>query len=307
MDSDSTLNDPDYVAHRSGHDNGHFRDPIYGSDSEDSPVRNPDPNSVNLATPNPDNLGSNPTGDVRGVVLELRNFFQKEIGSLRQDMNVRMSSRQTDPLPAFKFEGHRHQFCFNSKVLKFVQDAQDAISSKRSADAILSLNEAVDTIAERQKQIRIADSSPGGWDTVRELIGSTDLTDDPKEAKAIKSAEARALANKKSRPTSTRPRQQPYPNERPPQQPFRFAPVDGIFGYPQQSAPGYSRPLPQLIRTGGQGGIRPNYGVPISQDRRLQMCYGCGNTGHWRSQCPLKAAPQPAPNSQYQQPFSGFE
>ena len=64
------------------------------------------------------------------------------------------------------------------------------------------LRDALEKIRKRNKILRIADRSSGGWDTVKEYL-SDDLASDSADEKRIRSAENRATAKKEAAKTTS--------------------------------------------------------------------------------------------------------
>ena len=174
--------------------------------------------------------------------------------------------------PTFKFKGNEQQFEFNQGLLDLLDDLQDLVnvgSVNRSSEVIDKL---IASLTKRQKLLRIADRSPGGWDTVKEYL-SDDVADNPADEKRIQDAETLAVKKKNQRrKASQRARHHPYRRasneEREEIQP-RNAPRTS-FGTARDELP-----LARKSRS------------DRSPDRR-KKCFRCNRRGHLRHECYAK-------------------
>lgn len=162
----------------------------------------------------------------------------------------------------FKSEGNKIQYRFNEEILASLSKLEKPNTFAATNSIIADLKSKVKN---RNKLIRIADKSAGGWSTVREYE-SSDIADNSDDEKKIRQAETRALRTIKEK---TRPRPTPYPRYAPPR---------------AETAPNpYSdytrRPIinQQPFRTGGAR----------REPRPWEMCYFCKQFGHWKKDCPL--------------------
>ena len=160
----------------------------------------------------------------------------------------------------FKYKGNENQHNFNSVILedleRIAENLEDGIVSGTKRDVA----EAISKIKERNKMLVLAETSPGGWDTVKEYMGGN-LADDSEDEKRMRAAESRALAKRKrERPTaSTR-----TASSR--EDIFRFAEYPPI---PPEKKRSFNRQQLQ----------------PQPQLRQSDVCYQCGKTGHWKRNC----------------------
>ena len=106
---------------------------------------------------------------------------------------------------SFKFNGNQLQLELNSDIIEDINSVIRFIESNRHAKAISVLKGFVETLKNRNKHIRIADKSDGGWKTVDEYFSDEEASDSEDE-KRIRAAEHRAVrkikAGKKNDKTS---------------------------------------------------------------------------------------------------------
>ena len=133
-----------------------------------------------------------------------------------------------------------------------------------------SVLDITDKIKGRNKLIRIADSSPADWGTVREYESSA-VADDSDDEKKIRQAQSRALRIAKERSKS---RPQPYPKVPPPttRQPPAQTYPNPIFAQMYQRQPPF------------RGSVA--WREPCAWD----VCHAWRQFGHWRKNCPLLIA-----------------
>ena len=123
----------------------------------------------------------------------------------------------------FKSEGNKIQHTFNEEVLEMLQKLYKQLPVDLTQQ-LRSVLDITDKIKGQNKLIRIADSFPADWGTVREYESSA-VVDDSDDEKKIRQAESRALRIAKERsksrlqpnpkvppPTTRQPPAQTYPN-----------------------------------------------------------------------------------------------
>ena len=84
---------------------------------------------------------------------------------------------------------------FNTELEDGLKQAFWAYNNKKGVYLVELLNELLDKIKERNKLIRFADSSEGGWETVRQY-DSNPIASDSKDESRIRRAEAQAIRKK---------------------------------------------------------------------------------------------------------------
>ena len=132
------------------------------------------------------------------ILLECRN--QKRVIAELQN-EVRISATKKTKIDSWKFKGNRMQYDFNEGLSKDMEQIAWAISSQKLHYTRKLLDDAKETLRKRNKLIRIADTSEGGWNTVDEYQVHPLASDSEDESKLIK-AENRALRKKKSKSQS---------------------------------------------------------------------------------------------------------
>ena len=148
------------------------------------------------------------------------------------------------------------------------------------SNSVTTIAELKQKINVRNKHIRIADSSPAGWKTVNEYQIS-DIADDEDDERKIRSAESRALRQKKPRGTG---RPHPYANR------FsaRLLPVTGSVA---QLPPNYGNDGPShQFQPLFQQPFRARGPIVQRTPQPYDICFNCLQTGHLKNKFPYKSA-----------------
>lgn len=210
-----------------------------------------------------------------------KDYLDKKLVDLKSDIlseQDNLSKKYRDEANIkFKSEGNRIQFRFNENIMDGLNKIHKDLVSVASPLSSIT-GDLVGKLKERNKLIRIADNSTGGWATVREYE-SNDIAENDEDEKKIRQAETRALKTIKEKKT----RPQPYTT--------RPTPAVGSIATATAPPPAYdfSR-YQQPFRT--------------STARRepcpMDICHYCKQYGHWRRNCPLnfKSATASAPSYQ---------
>lgn len=127
--------------------------------------------------------------DLKTDILSEQKSFTKKF---REDTSIK-----------FKSEGNRIQFRFNEDIQEGLENLQRQV---KHSPQFAIVDELISKLKERNKLIRIADNSAGGWATVREYE-SSDIADNVEDDKKIRQAESRALRNIKEKQTNTSSKQ----------------------------------------------------------------------------------------------------
>ena len=189
-----------------------------------------------------------------------------------------MSSKQDHNDIKWKYEGNKQQYDFNCDVHEGIKQCMWAIENQKSDYAKEVLSEVAKKIHTRNKHIRIAETSEGGWETVKQYEQNP-LASDSDDESRINRADSKALKKKKVKQAKLKKK--------------------------PAVLYGHSDALHQLLE--GQAGTRPApYPLPqrptppsIGSFRgysgwgpQLGPCFACGQVGHIRRTCPTTRGQQ---------------
>ena len=215
-------------------------------------------------------IQSSECSDIASAFSLFKDYFDKKLGALKRDIQDESCSN-TDSVAkrlkeeskiTFRFEGNKKQFQFNSDLAEKVKSASVALG-KRKLDLVKTHLELDSDIKKRNKLIRLADKSAAGWDLVNEYL-SDELASGSEDEKRIRRAEQRALRKRNQRQQKEKPSKQGYSQ-------LQSSTATTAFTGQHSSS---SRPI---SRTFGA----------FSKPRPSDICFACGQQGHWRSQCHL--------------------
>ena len=174
--------------------------------------------------------------------------------------------------PSLRLESHRIQFEID---LDIQEGLERIVSGVRQKDVDLC-KDLISKLKKRNKLIKVADKSPGGWTTVHEYEEPSLCCSDSEDDRKLKQAEARAIKKIKfSRKPST---VQAYPNHNGIEKSSsHFMPSD-VFS-----------PRASFQLNGGPAWGRGRGAFPFRGQRQAtasDICFSCGLTGHFRRSCP---------------------
>lgn len=109
----------------------------------------------------------------------------------------------------FKKRGNEEQYKHNAKVMAKIKKANEEMEENRIQEARQKISEGYELIKQRQKLIKLADSSAAGWRAVDEYVKNP-IASDSEDEKRISKAQTRAEKKVKRR-RDIREKLRPYP------------------------------------------------------------------------------------------------
>ena len=161
---------------------------------------------------------------------KLSSFEQKISKQQRQQHEQQLAKLQAanDKTFVFKRKGNEAQYKFNNSVREKLIEANTSLTEGDPEMAFNSISSGIDLIHQRQKLIKLADSSKTGWRTVQEYT-QHELASDEEDEKRIFKAEIRAekkLKEERIQKARVNRRTTPYP-ERAPSTQNQLKPYEG--------------------------------------------------------------------------------
>ena len=228
---------------------------------------------------------------LKQLLSEVKGQKKQELNSLKEevrDTSVSVSSEvkklKKEKELKWRFEGHKIQFVFNTELEDGLKQALWAYNNKKGDYLVELLNQLLDKIKERNKLIRIADSSEGGWETVRQYE-SNPLASDSEDESRIRRAEAQAIRKKKTKRPSRYNKARPF-----------FPITTSSFGAAAPAGASFflssgRNPILPTFQVRQDHSFRP-YLSTSTQGPFTGACFTCGDFTHLRRNCPFVAAEQ---------------
>ena len=204
---------------------------------------------------------------IKGEIKGVRDYIEETISK----------SKVEEKKVEIKFKGNRIQYEFNAKQEARIQRAITKIDKGDNSAAKSELKEVLSDIKLRNKHIKIADKSEGGWKVVDEYK-SEELADNSDDEKRIKAARKTVAANaREEKKQKIRQSRRSVPYNRSYNAPSSYPNPDSVMGRGNYS-----------FRRSGSGSTQQFRVSPSSfvNFRASDRCFGCGKAGHWRSSCP---------------------
>lgn len=232
-------------------------------------------NAVNRQTKNIEAI-------VDAKVSEKMGALREEFQGTTQSMKSHVKKLKSDAQYKWRSEGNKIQFNANTENMEDLTQALWAIDNTKTDYARDLIIACLDRLKHRNKLIKIADTSDGGWDTARQYEANPIASDSDDESKIIR-AENRAIRKKKSKSK------------------ISTAKSSYTTAAAQPTGFSYIPPTPPF-----RGAQQPWYaGVPFIQGSyagksQRGPCYACGSFKHWRANCPFvnnKPATQTKPGN----------
>ena len=228
------------------------------------------------------------------VLSEVRKQRQ-EVSALREEVqcnsftvNSEVKKLRSNTVLSWRYQGNKLQYEFNTDLDEGLKQATWALEHNKVDYCAELLKEALEKLRKRNKLIRIADTSSGGWDTVKHYEANPIASDSDDEAKIYK-AENRALKRKRSTSQGKRSRTTAS----------SFSNV-AASTVPSATTPVQVPPAPFVVSTPKPFGQHP---FPVTQSFRgipgtpsgpypsgngigRGACFSCGDFRHFRKDCP---------------------
>ncbi|ESP03683.1 hypothetical protein LOTGIDRAFT_171215 [Lottia gigantea] len=130
--------------------------------------------------------------DFETKIDEKLNAFQNEVQGNSLAVYSEVKKLKLDTEHKWSKIGNKVQYTFNSEVSDSLTQTLWALQHSKTDYAKECLNETIEKLKQRNKLIKLTDTSEGGWETVRQYSANPIASDSDDESK-IKKAVFRAL------------------------------------------------------------------------------------------------------------------
>ena len=229
-------------------------------------------------------LESKITNDAQAVSTDLDEKFNSYINTMAEDnemKNHKLGQTLKQKLKkevslSFRNKGNKQQYEFDLEQLAKLEEAKSLLEISSVRRLTKKIDEVISDTQKRNKLIRLADRSAGGWMTVQEYMPD-ELASDSDDSRKMRQAENRATKKRKlafsKKPSST------------------FSSATQFHQFNSGNAtPSYAgnqfRNAPLSSQRQGWNPLQPNNFGRFQNP--TNHCYNCGELGHWKHSCPKK-------------------
>ena len=224
------------------------------------------------------------SNDAQAVSADLDEKFNSYINTMAEDnelKNHKLEQTLKQKLKkevslSFRNKGNKQQYEFNLEQLAKLEEAKSLLEISSVRRLTKKIDEVISDIQKRNKLIRLADRSAGGWMTVQEYMPD-ELASDSDDSRKMRQAENRATKKRKlafsKKPSST------------------FSSATQFHQFNSGNAtPSYAgnqfRNAPLSSQRQGWNPLQPNNFGRFQNPTNHR--YNCGELGHWKHSCPKK-------------------
>ena len=224
--------------------------------------------------------------DQAPVDVDMKSIKDQQKEMVSQILELADQVSKSHDQHAWRKEGLKKQNEVATNVLIKLKAVKVAISSRQYRQAEKATDGAMDLLLARMKELKIADSSDAGWETVN-VYRAHPLADNPADDRKIRRAEK--VAKERLASKSRRGRSNPRPFNR----------RQDNWGNRDSYRENYHRdnrsfPFRSVGAARSQDQNQRSTYVPDRRggdynDSRRTICFYCGQEGHWQNNCPRKA------------------